>query len=34
VLLAGRPFKIRREFLDDVPKICLWIASPACARRC
>ena len=34
VQLAGRPFRIRREFLDDVAEQRLTNCSRICARRC
>ena len=34
VTLAGRPFRIRRAFLDDVAEQELSARVAACARRC
>ena len=34
VSLAGRAFRIKREFLDDVVEKIYKAVSPICARRC
>ena len=34
VVLAGRPFRISRAFVDDLAEHMLLVAFPSCTRRC